>query len=225
MTPAMIAALSQQRASATGFFEMDFPSGTRRLLIGSGEVSYGGQTFKGFDGTIGSISGGDTVREDASGEAPNTTLTVEVASTADKSDIASEEVQLTRVRISLAALALDGSNHLIAIPDPELLFDGFIDQATSGLDQKKDEVTYTIISAFDYFFEDSEGQRLNGVFHKTVWPGETGLDNVTGVTRKVYWGSLGPAATSGVTTGGGAGGGGSARSGGGYSYNTSRVYQ
>jgi hypothetical protein len=201
MTPAMIAALSQQRASATGFFEIDLPSGTRRLMIGSGEASYGGNIFKGFDSTIGSISSGDTVREDSSGEAPNTTLTIDIAGTANKADIAGAQIQLAPVKISLAALALDSSSHLIAIPDPELLFDGFIDQATSGLDKQRDEVEYTVISAFDYFFEDSEGQRLNGQFHQSVWAGEHGLDNVTGVTRKVYWGTYGPGGAAGVTSG------------------------
>jgi hypothetical protein len=75
---------------------------------------------------------------------------------------------------------------------PELLFDGFIDQATIDLDKGRDDLEYTVISAFDYFFEDGEGQRLNGQFHHAVWPGEKGLDNVTGVTKKIYWGALGP---------------------------------
>jgi hypothetical protein len=217
MTPAMIAALQQKRASATGFFELDLPSGTRRLLLGSGEASSGGNTFKGYDSTIGSISSGDTVREDTSGEAPNTTLTIAVASGANKSDIAGAAIQLSPVKIYLAALALDTNDHVIAVPDPELLFDGFIDQATSGLDVQKDEVEYTIISAFDYFFEDTEGQRLNGQFHQTVWTGEHGLDNVTGVTRKIYWGAYGPngasssvsVGTSFMSGGGGGFGGGS----------------
>ena len=205
MTPAMIAALQEQRASATGFFELDLPSGTRRLMLGSGEVSSGGFIFKGYDSTIGSIGSGDTVREDSSGEAPNTSLTIDIASTATRADIASGTVQLSPVRISLAALELDGSDHLIAIPDPELLFNGFIDQATIGLDRQRDEVNYTIISAFDYFFEDTEGQRLSSQFHKTVWAGELGLDNVTGVSRKVYWGTYGPGSTSGVSIGIGGG--------------------
>jgi hypothetical protein len=212
MTPGMIAALAQQRASATGFFEIDLPSGTRRLLLGSGEVAYGGNTFKGYDSTIGSIGSGDPLREDASGQAPNTTLTITVAGTADKSEIAGAAIQLSPIKISLAALALDGSSHLIAIPDPELLFNGFIDQAVSDIDKQKDDVTYTIISAFDYFFEDSEGQRLSDAFHESVWSGEKGLANVTGVTKKVYWGTLGPNSASGigsvgVGTGGGLSGG------------------
>lgn len=198
MTPLMIAALAQNRAQATGFFEITLPSGTKRLMIGSGEVSYGGNIFKGHDNSIGHVASGEGVREDTSGEAPNTSLTIAVSPTADKSEIASEDVQLSSVKIYLAALGLDGSDKLIAIPDPELLFDGFIDQAVISIDKGRDEVDYSIISAFDHFFEDSEGQRLNGQFHKTVWAGEKGLDNVSGVTRKIYWGTYGPGGAGGV---------------------------
>ena len=207
MTPAMIAALAAERAQVTGFLDIAFPSGTRRMMLGAGEVAWGANTYKGFDPTFGTIVGGDDLREDTSGEAPNTILTVEVAPTATRSDIASKVVQLAEVKIYLAALQLDGSNKLVAIADPELLATGFIDQAVSGLDARKDQVDYTIISAFDYFFEDSEGQRLNGPFHKSVWTGELGLDNVTGVTRKIYWGTYGPGAGGVGQIGGGAQGG------------------
>jgi hypothetical protein len=194
----MIAALSQSRAMATGFFEFDFPSGTRRLMIGSGEVSYGGNTFMGTDPTFGTIAGGESSREDTSGEAPNTSLAIAIHPDANRADIASDAVQLTPVRLYLAALTLDASKHLVAIPDPELLAEGFIDQPIISMDAKKDEVEYQITSGFDYFFEDSEGQRLSPAFYKTIYPSEDGLDNVTGVTRKIYWGQYGPGQTGGI---------------------------
>jgi hypothetical protein len=212
MTPDMIAAMRAKRKSVTGFFEIGLPSGTRRMLIGSGEVAWGADTFKGYDSTFGSVTGGDSINEEASGQAPNTSITVQVASSANKSELASDTVQLAPVKIWLGAIRLDVNHHFEAVPDPELLFDGFIDQATSSLDRKKDEIDYTLISGFDYFFEDSEGQRLSDAFHESVWPGEKGLVNVTGVTRKIYWGTLGPNSTGGITNGGYGGGGVSAGS-------------
>jgi hypothetical protein len=202
MTPAMIAALATNRKSVTGFFEIDFPSGTRRILIGSGEVIWGANTFKGYDPSFGSIVSGDGIAEETTGQAPNTSITVQVAAAATKSAIASDAAQLAPVKIWLAAIHFNASNHFEAVADPELLFDGFLDQATIYLDRKKDEVDYTIISAFDYFFEDSEGQRLSSAFQRALWPSdarENGLVNVTGVTRKIYWGTLGPNAASGAT--------------------------
>jgi hypothetical protein len=197
----MIAALSSGRAMLTGLFEIDLPSATRRLLLGATQVSWGGFTWLGYDPSIGSIDAPDDVREDMTGEAPNTSISINISPTAVRSDIAGPQVQLSPVKIWLAALYLDGSSHLQVVADPELLFDGFIDQATIDLDKGRDDLDYTVISAFDYFFEDGEGQRLNGQFHHLVWPGETGLDNVTGISKKIYWGALGPNSTPTTTAG------------------------
>jgi hypothetical protein len=195
MTPAMITALSSGRATLTGFYQIDLPSGTRRMLLGSTEVSWGGNTWKGYDATLGSIDIPDDIREDLTGQAPNTQINLNLASGVNRDNVAGQGVQLSPVKIWLAALTLDGSSLLQTIVDPELLFDGFVDQATLNLDKGRDDLDYTVISAFDYFFEDSEGQRLNGQFHRAIWSGEKGLDNVTGVTKKIYWGANAPPGT------------------------------
>lgn len=197
MTPQMIAALSAGRAMLTAFFEIGLPSGTRRLLLGGTEVDWDGHTWLGDDPTIGAIDAPDDVREDMSGEAPNTTLSIRISPTADRDHIAGPGVQLSPFKCWLAALELDVSKRLQVVPDPELLFDGFLDQATINLDKGRDDLDYAIISAFDYFFEDGEGQRLNGQFHRSIWTGEKGLDNVTGITSKVYWGAYGPTGAGG----------------------------
>jgi hypothetical protein len=201
MTPQMIAALASGRATLTGLFEKGLPSGTRRLLVGSTEVTWSGHQWVGYDPTIGAIDAPDDIREDMGGEAPNTSVGIRIAPGADRDDIAGPQVQLSTSKCWLAALELDINDHVQVVPDPELLFDGFIDQATIDLASKRDDLEYTVISAFDYFFEDSEGQRLNGQFHQSVWTGEKGLDNVTGVTKKIYWGAYGPNA-AGASGGG-----------------------
>jgi hypothetical protein len=197
MTPAMAAALASGRYTLTALFRVDLPSGVRRLMLGSGETKWGADKFVGYDATIGHVDSGEELREDVSGEAPNTSLTIVPAPAADKAAIAGAAVQLAPFQIWLAALQLDGSSHVEVVPDPEPLFSGFIDQATINLDANRSEIDYTLISAFDYFFEDSEGQRLNSQFHTSIYPGEHGLDNVTGLTKKIYWGAVPPGGTSG----------------------------
>lgn len=214
MTPAMIAALSSGRAMITGLFEIGLPSGTRRLLLGSTEVSWAGHTWVGHDPTIGAIDAPDDVREEAEGQAPNGSLSLNIASAADRDDIAGQDAQLAPVKSWLAVLELDGSDVLQVVADPEQLDDMFIDQATIDLDKGRDDLEYTLISAFDYFFEASEGQRLNGQFHQSIWTGEKGLDNVTALTKKIYWGAYGPNGSGGgsssISSGGsGRGSGGS----------------
>lgn len=197
MTPQMIAALSSGRAMLTGFFELDLPSGTRRLMLGSSEVAWNGYSWLGYDSTIGAITAQDDVSEDLTGQAPNTSLDINVSPTADRAAIAGSAVQLSAYKCWLVALQLDVNSNLTVVPDPELLFDGFVDQATLMLDKARDELEYTLISAFDYFFEASEGQRLNGQFHQLAWTGEKGLNNVTAVAKKIYWGALAPNQSSG----------------------------
>lgn len=200
MTPSMIAALTSGRFIATALFEFDLPSGTRRLMLGSGECMWGGDTFVGHDDNFGFVDSGEDVRESADGIAPNSSITIIPAAAANRSLIAAPGVQLSPIKTWLACLQLDASDNIIVVPDPELLFEGFIDQATVTMDEGRDEIDYSIISAFDYFFEDTEGQRLNGAYHQYIWPGEKGLDNVTGVTRKVYWGMNDPPGTRSGTS-------------------------
>jgi hypothetical protein len=212
MTPAMIAALSANRALITLFVQADLPDRTVRLLIGSGEVMWGTDKFVGYDPAFGFIDSGDDISESADGQAPNTSFTAVLSPDVDPLDVAGPQVQLSRFQVWLAALELDVSSHLQVVPDPDRLFDGFIDQATINLDQQREDAEFTVVSAFDYFFEDSEGQRLNGQFHRSIWPGEKGLDNVTGITKKIYWGTNPPpgmlSGSGGTTLGGGLSGGG-----------------
>jgi hypothetical protein len=197
MTPAMVAALSSGRALVTVFYEFQLPSGTHRLMLGSSEAVWGANTFVGYDPNFGHVDSGEDVRESADGTAPNTSVTIVPSASATRSAIGGPVVQLSPLKMWLAVLTLDGSNKIIAVPDPEPVFDGFIDQSTITLAKGRDEVDYSIISAFDYFFEDSEGQRLNGGFHQSVFAGELGLDNVSGVTKHLYWGATPPPGTRG----------------------------
>jgi hypothetical protein len=209
MTPDMIAQLAAGRASLTFLFRLDLPDAPRHLLLGSTEVMWGADKFVGFDPTFGSISTPDDITEDMTGQAPNTSIVINPAQGVDRDVIAGEDVQLAPFKAWLAALTKDAFGRVVLVPDPELEFDGFIDQATINLDRGRDDIDFTIISAFDYFFEDSEGERLNGQFHKSIWPGETGLDNVTGITKKIYWGMNAPPNSSSSSSSiyGGAGGG------------------
>ena len=154
----------------------------------------------GLDPAFGSFHASDQIREDVSGVAPNTSVTIIPAAGADKAEICGSLIQLSPAKAWFAALTLDTDQHLVVVPDPELMFDGFIDQATVTLDRGRDEIDYQLLSAFDYFFEDTEGQRLNGQFHQSVWPGERGLDNVTGITKKIYWGAQSPPGANGTSS-------------------------
>jgi hypothetical protein len=205
MTPQMIAAMVDRTVPKTGLFEIGLPSGTRRLMIGAGECLWGADKYVGRDPTIGQVDTMDDPHESMDNVAPNLSVTIIPASEADRAQIGDPTIQLSPLKAYLAALQLDVNGHVVTVPDPELVFDGFIDQALFNLDSNRDELDYTVISVFDYFFEDNEGQRLNGAFHVMVFPGETGLNNVTAVTKKIYWGAYGPSGAQSAVSGSGGG--------------------
>jgi len=86
-----------------------------------------------------------------------------------------------------------------------LLFYGQIDQTILRVGRAVRELAMTIVSTLERLFLRNEGNSLSPVFHKSVWPGETGHDNATGLTVPVAWGV---ASSSGASSAGSASGGG-----------------
>ena len=74
------------------------------------------------------------------------------------------------------------------IPDPYLLYDGELDQPTLTTGLAKRTVDYDVVSMFDILFDNDEGARLADSFHQSIWPGERGLEFVTGIIRQIIWG-------------------------------------
>lgn len=69
---------------------------------------------------------------------------------------------------------------------PELKFDGEIDKPSLSVGGSWAMVIECGTQA-ERQLEDNADWRLNHAFHSTVWPGELGLEYVTGVTRKLEW--------------------------------------
>ena len=82
-------------------------------------------------------------------------------------------------------------------------FFGLTDTAAFSLDESGWRVTLDCTAGLDRALDAYEGFRLSPGFHKSIWPGETGLDNVTGVDDPVWWGLRPPAGT--LVSGGGSG--------------------
>lgn len=99
-----------------------------------------------------------------------------------------------------------------AIGAPERLWSGRLDTANFNSGDDIHIVEIDTVSAFDRLFAAEEDTRLNGTWHRSVWPGEGGLDHVVSGLRNVPWGVAGPVrGGSSSVTPGGAGGGGNAR--------------
>ena len=81
----------------------------------------------------------------------------------------------------------------IAIGAPEILFMGEIDVPTITLEQNgARKVEYTIVSVFERLFEVEEGQRASNGWLQSIWPGDLGLEHMTGTDVNLYWGAKPP---------------------------------
>ena len=208
LTPQMEAALGSGRALVLAFCRMDLTDGrVVRLLTGSGEVAWDGGTFLGTDPTFGSILALQPPSDGFGDEAPGMSFVLSPPSAAAVADLASPAMQKSRCRWWIACLDDNG----VVIANPWLWFDGFLDVPTISNDQR--ELDLAVVSEMEKLFLGEEGRRLSNPSHQEIWPGETGMQFVTGLSRTVIWGpgdrpaGVSYASTPSAGTGYGDGGG------------------
>jgi hypothetical protein len=82
-----------------------------------------------------------------------------------------------------------------------------VDQLSDGSGDEAPAIKFTLHPASDAAAADLAGATMQGSpvylwladhFHQMVWPGETGLANVTSIIKTVYWGVHAPASAIAV---------------------------
>lgn len=185
LTPALDAELSKDRATIFGAIAVDFAARSVFLLDGSAVLTFAGAKFRGDDPDYGSLQSIDDFTDGAGDEAPGFSFTL-LPPSAEKALLMSLPTdQGARVRLWLGAR--DDYTGLV-ISSPLLLADAEIDVPTLEIGPKDHSVSYDVVGGMERFFESEEGITLSPTSHKEFWPGELGLDFVTGVTEPVYWG-------------------------------------
>ncbi|WP_374649108.1 hypothetical protein [Rhizorhabdus sp.] len=185
----MESALSADRATVTLLIEVTLPDHVMRLLAGAGAVAWGTKTFAGVDSRFGTLAAADAIEDGAGDQAPAFSFTVMPPSNIAAADIASASYQGSPVSVWLAAVHPTSG---LLIPDPYLLFTGVLDQPVLKVGRGTRSVDFDCVSDFDRLLEEDEGARLTDSFHQSLWPGELGFANVTGVEQTVYWGTANP---------------------------------
>lgn len=193
-----------KRYSLTGLVKIEFPTRTVRLSDGAFFV-WGAETYRSKDAVFGTLARLESLNEGVGDEIPALALTLLPPGTSLPGDLSQPGFQTSRARLWLAEYdpetgALDGP--------PALQFDGEVDQTTLVVGRNRRELAMSLVSSAERFFSRNSGNSLSPVFHKSVWPGETGEDNASGLSRPVAWGVEAPpgynapAAVSGTGTGG-----------------------
>lgn len=203
LTPALEAELRTDSPTIFGAVAIDLPEYQVNLLDGAGVLTFGGRTYLGEDVAFGVLSDIENLTDGVGDQAPAIGITLLPSSDASAAVLSGPTMQGSPVTVMLGAVnPITG----VVIPDPHLLFIGELDVSTIQSGEQGRRLELEVVSVFERLFEDDESARLSPGFHKSIFPGELGLDFVTGVAEPVYWGMAGP--NSGIVTGGSGGGSG-----------------
>jgi hypothetical protein len=92
----------------------------------------------------------------------------------------------------------------LVVGNPVLQFQGWVDVTRLGLQSKARVLDVAFVDLLERLFLKREGNLANSRFHTSVWPGELGFENATGLQSNVAWGTESPPrGTLGVGSGGG----------------------
>ena len=197
-------ALSDDVIWLAGLIEMQLPTGTVRMSD-CAAVKWGATIYDGVDADFGSVASVDDIEEGIADELPAWSITFHPPSDTSAVTIADAAFQGARILCHLAEVN-PATGMVIGTPD--LISDGIIDVPTLRIGKDERAVDFSVVGRTDKLFLLREGNTLSSAFHESVWPGERGFDNATGVQLSVAWGVAGPPRGTVLWGGGGFGGGG-----------------
>lgn len=186
--------------SLTTLVKIELPTHTLRYCEG-GFFRWGGELYRSKDDVFGSIGSVSDLSEGVGEEVPVFELTFQPPGTTPPAQLSQPGYQTSPARFWVAEY--DVATGLI-VGTPKLEFDGEIDQTAIEFAAGSRTVEMTIVNGSARLLERNIGNSLNSSWHKSVWPGETGHDQATGLGRSVAWGV---ASQGGGSTSGGGGGG------------------
>ena len=189
LTSALDTALQADSPLMFGAVEILLPSYSLRLLDGAGFATLFGNSFVGRDATYGTLGSVEAFSDGLDNTAPAVRITLNPPTNAAMATLAAPGTQGGQVSIWIGAI--DRATGLV-IPDPYLMFIGQLDVPTVQIGANKRSLQYDVVSAFERFFDQDEGVRLNGPWHASIWPGELGLQYVVDVQQSLPWGSDSP---------------------------------
>jgi hypothetical protein len=188
LSPALDQAFAGRSPTVFGTVLIELPNANVALLSGAGQIGIGDIHYVGRDATYGVLGTIENIADGMGDNAPAVVMTLLPSSDAAAADLASPLYQGCDVTISIGAQdPVTG-----AVIGTHVLMLGEIDVPTLRDGPNGRSLDIEVVSVFERFFTDDEGIRLSPDWHKSVWPGETGLDDVTGVSSPIYWGVEGP---------------------------------
>lgn len=171
-----------------GLVEITLPTKTIPLCDG-GFVYKDGHKFTSADDEFGSIESVAALEERIGDEAPGGRLTFLPVNTAAAATLSQPSFQGSPMKFWLGRVD-EQTGQLSG--EPELVFDGELDVTILRVGLRTRTLDMEFISVAERLFNINEGNVLSPRFHKSIWPGELGLDNAHGVGTTIAWGTESP---------------------------------
>jgi hypothetical protein len=187
------------RVGLTGLLKIELPDHTV-LLTDGGVTEWNGDTYSAYDEVLGSLAAVDTISEGVGQEIPALELQFAAPGPVSVAALSSGAIQQSTVRLWIAEFDVDTGE---VVGTPELRFIGFVDQPQVAFAYRQFTVTITAVPQLELLFFRDTGNGLSSTFHKSLYPGELGHDNASGLSVPVAWGAQSPPRGGTVFGGGG----------------------
>lgn len=188
-SPALDAALANDVVTIFGALSITVGADTVRLLDGSSEIMINGNLHSGEDVNYGTWAALDKFTDGTGDNAPGIVVTMLPADEDAVQLLSGPDMQGEHVKVYVGAVNTETG---LTIGDPYLLFDGEVDITRYIFGTRVSEIEFECVGGMERMFFNDEGLRAVPAFHAQVWPGETGLNHVTGITDTIYWGGYAP---------------------------------
>lgn len=181
-----------ERISLTGLIKIELPEASV-LLCDGGFFVWNGEVYQSIDPLFGVITSVEGLEEGVGDEVPALELEFAPPGSTAVADLSQAGYQQSRVRMWIGEFDPETGE---IVGEPQQEFDGLIDQTTLRVGRAERSLAITIVSTGERLFQRNIGNSLSPAFHKSLFPGELGHDNATGLKKPVAWGVASPLTAS-----------------------------
>lgn len=186
-----------KRVGLIGLCKIELPGSYGAVLLcDGGFIVFNAETYKSKDAVFGTIGSIEAMQEGVGNEVPALEMTLLPPGDSTPGDLSQPGFQTSRVRFWIGEYDVD-TGELDGAPD--VIFDGQLDRTMLTVGASR-ELAVSVVSLAERLFELNIGNSLNSAWHKSVWPGELGHDNATGLSIPVAWGVESLRSSGGGTT-------------------------
>ncbi len=177
-----------ERILLAGLMKAELPGHTI-LLCDGGFVPWNGETYLSADDTFGTIEGFEPPEEGVGDVIPAGTLTMLPNGSASAIALARPDLQGSRVRFWVAEI-VEATGQVLG--EPDLQADWQLDRTTLKSSKARRTLDIDMVSRAQRLLAKVEGNVLASAFHSSIFPGERGFDNATGLPVNFAWGIASP---------------------------------